>query len=186
MGPTPRPDRTAVFSRTSEASSVNHVSLDDLPPTTLPDAAPHRELGSALGTTDVALNHYTLAPGEALADTLHGHADQEEVFVVLDGAVTFEVRPLERDANDEAVVAAGEAARFAPGDLQRGRNAGDRPATLLAIGAPADTDDLRFPFDRLSPVPDACPACGHDRDVRLADGRFTCPACGTDLGSASD
>ena len=164
---------------------MNHVSLDDVPATTPPDAAPRRELGSALGA-GVALNRYTLAPGESLADTLHGHGDQEEVFVVLDGTVTFEVRPLGRETTDEVGVTAGEAVRFAPGDLQRGRNRGDRPATLLAIGAPADTEDLRFPFDRLPPAPDACPACGHDRDVRLADGRFVCPACGTDLGSVSD
>lgn len=165
---------------------MNHVSLDDLPLTTLPDASPRRELGSALGTTDVALNHYTLAPDEALADTLHGHADQEELFVVLGGAVTFEVRPLGDESTEELTAGAGEAVRFAPGDLQRGRNASDRPATLLAVGAPADTADLRFALDRLPPVPDACPACDHARDARLVDGRFGCPACGIDLGGVND
>jgi uncharacterized cupin superfamily protein len=73
---------------------MERVAVADLEATDLPDAAARRELGTALGTTDVALNHYTLAPGDALADTLHGHADQEELFVVLDGAVTFETRPL--------------------------------------------------------------------------------------------
>lgn len=165
---------------------MEHVRVAELAERSLPDAAARRELGSALDTADVALNHYTLAPGEALADTIHGHADQEEVFVVLDGAVTFEVRPLGDEVPVELPVTAGEAVRFAPGDLQRGRNATDRPTTFLAIGAPPDTDDLRFPLDRLPPTPDACPACGHDRDARLADGRFVCPACGTDLGGVND
>jgi uncharacterized cupin superfamily protein len=165
---------------------VNRARVDDIVPTSLPDAATRREVGSAFGATAVALNRYTLAPGEALADTLHGHGDQEEVFVVLDGAVTFGSRPLDDERTVELPVAAGSAVRFAPGDLQRGRNTGDRPATVLTVGTPPDTDDLRFPFDSLPPVTDACPDCGHARDVRLADARFVCPACGTDLGSASD
>jgi uncharacterized cupin superfamily protein len=165
---------------------VNRVRVDDVDAVDLPDAAPRREVGAALGATDVALNRYTLGPGEALADTLHGHGDQEEVFVVLDGAVTFEARPLGDEETVDLTVAAGEAVRFTPGDLQRGRNASDRPATLLAIGAPPGSDDLRFPFDRLPPVPDACPDCDHDRDARLDDERFVCPGCGADLGGVND
>jgi len=139
-------------------------------------------LGDSLGTTGLALVRYRLAPGEGLPSGLHAHADQEEVFYVLAGTATFEFLPALVDtgtgtderSGSELTVRAGEAVRFAPGEFQSGRNGADRPLDLLALAAPRDSTDLRFPVD--------CPDCAHG-ELRLAardDGpRFVCPACAT-------
>ena len=72
----------------------------------------------------------------------------------------------------DVAVRAGEAVRFAPGEFQSGRNDGSEPLVVLAVGAPRESADLRFPA--------ACPDCGRG-EMRLttADGpRFVCPDCG--------
>ncbi|MFW5935537.1 MAG: cupin domain-containing protein, partial [Halolamina sp.] len=106
-----------------------------------------------------------LAPGGGLPGGRHTHLDQEEVFVVLDGTVRFETLA------DPAVVDAGEAVRFAPGEYQTGANDGDSPAVVLAIGAPKGSETVRVPL--------ACPDCDHrglapewDDELLLA-----CPEC---------
>jgi uncharacterized cupin superfamily protein len=131
---------------------------------------PHR-IGDALGATDVALNYYDLAPGEGLSGGPHTHMDQEELFLVLSGHLAFECE----DHEDELPLGEGEAIRFAPGEVQHGYNDGDEPAEVLAIGAPADSEDVRSPG--------ACPACGEEVllevDVPEEGGlRVTCPECG--------
>jgi uncharacterized cupin superfamily protein len=103
-----------------------------------------RSLTEALDTSDVAINYHELAPGDALSTGLHTHLDQEEVFYVVSGAVTFE------KAHDRVTLARDEAIRFAPGEYQHGFNGGDRPAVVLAIGAPAGSEDVRV----------ECPDCG--------------------------
>ncbi|MFD1514239.1 cupin domain-containing protein [Halomarina rubra] len=143
-----------------------------------------RGLAGPLGTSGLALNHYRVAPDDELPAGLHAHGDQEEVFVVLRGTATFETLvfpPSEDPAADEPndvvtetlTVESGAAVRFAPGEFQSGRNAGDRDLVVLAIGAPRETDALRFPV--------RCPDCGHDW-MRLATDedvpRFVCPGCG--------
>jgi uncharacterized cupin superfamily protein len=136
-----------------------------------------RDLGTGLGTTDVAVNHYRVDPGERVSG-LHAHGDQEEVFLVLEGTLTFEAS-LPDDGGEEGrevAVGAGEAVRFGPGEYQSSKNDGDEVATCYALGAPPDTDDVRVPL--------ACPDCGHDH-VRptLSDVRepvLACPDCGTE------
>lgn len=127
------------------------------------------DLTSALGTTDVALNCYSIPADEGLPGGLHTHMDQEEVFVVLEGRASFET--LDGDVNVEA----GEAIRFAPGEFQSGRNGGNSDLRILAIGAPKRTEDVR--------IPAVCPACDHD-NLRLDFGgetlTFRCPHCGSD------
>lgn len=153
---------------------MQRVSIDDVTP------EPHderlhtdrRDLTPPLNTSDVAVVHYALAPGERFSGSVHAHMDQEEVFIVLSGEVTFETR------SGGVSVAAGEAIRFAPGEFQSGHNAGDSEAVALALGAPRDTDDVRI--DRI-PMLDkdvSCPDCDHDH-MRAADGRLVCPECGT-------
>ena len=53
-------------------------------------ASVKRSLTRALGAEDVAINYYELDPGESFAFGYHRHADQEEVFYVLEGEATFE------------------------------------------------------------------------------------------------
>ena len=148
---------------------MERVSLDDVDDFLGP-AAVKRSLSRALGTTDVALNYYELAPGDAFAFGYHRHDDQEEVFVVQDGTVTFETEagPVE--------VAAGEAVRFAPGEYQRGVNRGDERVRALALGAPKDAEATEILRD--------CPACGErtPQAIEMTDDRDAlvtrCAACG--------
>ncbi|WP_435346855.1 cupin domain-containing protein [Haloarchaeobius sp. HRN-SO-5] len=162
------------------------VSLDDVDPEAVGPDGERRGLSGPLGTTDVACNHYRIPPGEGFPSGLHAHADQEEVFLVLDGEATFETYGLEgddlavegRDGNGqqrlgrEVTVSAGEAVRFAPGEFQSGRNDGDDVLVAVALGAPRDSADVRFPLP--------CPECDH-ADVRLdpagGEPAFVCPAC---------
>ena len=128
---------------------MERVAIDDVdhPPTISP-ADVVRPLGPALGTTDVAVNHFELAPGNQFGFDYHRHGDQEEVFVVLAGTATF------RTEDGDVEVGAGEAVRFAPGELQLGRNEGPERVVALAIGAPRDSTAIQY----YRP----CPACGED------------------------
>jgi len=162
---------------------MERVTVDEVDPDAFGDVIGARELTDALGTTDVAINHYRIPPGEGFPGGLHAHVDQEEVFVVLDGEATF-LTPEDGPMS----VGAGEAIRFAPGEFQTGRNEADESLVALAVGAPRDTEDFR--------VPVACPDCGHG-DLRPAAGEDGvelvcpdcesthvpqgCPACGTEM-----
>jgi uncharacterized cupin superfamily protein len=144
------------------------ASVDGVDPAAIGEGAERRRLSEPLGTTGVAINHYRIPPCEGFPGGLHAHADQEEVFYVLEGEATFETP-------DGAVsVGAGEAVRFAPGEFQTGRNDGADELVALALGAPRESEDVR--------VPRTCPECGRP-DLRVDDGvvddgvAFVCPDC---------
>jgi uncharacterized cupin superfamily protein len=120
-------------------------------------AAAKRPLGRALGTGEVALNHYELEPGDAFGFGYHRHPDQEEVFYVLEGEATFETE------DGDVTVGAGEAVRFAPGEWQLGHNGTDERVVALALGAPADTS--------AADIHRECPDCGErtPTEVERAD-----------------
>ncbi len=105
-----------------------------------------RPISKALGTEDMAINYYELAPGESFAFGYHTHHDQEEVFYIQSGTATFET-----DDGDVAV-GAGEAIRFARGEFQRGVNEGDERVIALALGAPRDAQNTEMYRE--------CPECG--------------------------
>jgi uncharacterized cupin superfamily protein len=132
-------------------------------------------LTDALGAADAALNFYELAPGDSFAYGFHAHENQEELFYVLEGTVTF--RTLE---DDDVVVEAGEIVRFAPGEFQRGVNRGDERVRALAIGAPQDPGDTEILRE--------CEECGGEttQELELAGDRSeiraVCEECGTVTG----
>jgi uncharacterized cupin superfamily protein len=97
-----------------------------------------RPLGEELGTTDVAINYYELAPGESFSFGYHRHADQEEVFYIQSGTATFETE------DDEVIVEDGEAIRFSSGEWQQGTNRSDERVVALALGAPADSGETEI------------------------------------------
>jgi mannose-6-phosphate isomerase-like protein (cupin superfamily) len=112
---------------------VKRVTVESVDSATFGDGVERRCLGRELASTDVAINHYGVPSGERLAG-LHAHDDQEELFVVLEGRVVFETLGRRVEA------AAGEAARFPPGEFQSCTNpdgAGGE-AVVLALGAPRD------------------------------------------------
>ncbi|WP_132059524.1 cupin domain-containing protein [Halorussus amylolyticus] len=152
-------------------------SPDDAEPDALGDESHRHRLSDALGTTDLALNRYRIAPGEGFPSGLHAHADQEEVFVVVEGEATFETLARRDDgavANEgrEITVGPGEAIRFSPGEFQSGRNDADGDLVAFALGAPRESDDVRIPV--------TCPECGNG-EMRLDAGgdgpTFVCPDC---------
>jgi uncharacterized cupin superfamily protein len=154
-----------------DPTDVQRVSIDD--PEERASGVDRHGLSDPLGTTDVAVNRYRLAP--EFPGGLHAHANQEEVFYVVEGEATFETlaRSDADRSSGEVTVGRGEAIRFAPGEFQSGRNDSDGDLVALAIGAPRDGDDVRLPL--------ACPECGRE-DVRLETGgdepRLVCPDCG--------
>ena len=132
------------------------------------DVEMHR-LTDALGTEDMAINHYRLDPGEGFSGGMHTHLDQEEVFVILSGTATFETE------EGAVEVDQGEAVRFAPGEYQTGSNEGEAAVAALALGAPADSTEVR--------VPVTCRECGHDALAAVPGDdsmEFVCPECGTE------
>ncbi|MFC6837373.1 cupin domain-containing protein [Halomarina ordinaria] len=178
---------------------MRHVRVSDLDSWMGP-ADVKRPLGRELGTEGLALNYYELAPGESFAFGYHRHADQEEVFYVLSGAVAFETsasadrESASSGANDrepsaeepsetgreEVVVSAGEAVRFEPGEWQQGWNRGDERCVALALGAPSDTGEttiLRECADCGEATPQRIEATD-DRDALVT----LCEDCGAETG----
>lgn len=125
-----------------------------------------RPLSAALGTTDVAINYYELAPGDSFGYCYHRHHEQEEVFYVQSGTATFDT------ADGEVEVAEGEVVRFAPGDFQQGTNRGDERVVALALGAPKDQGETELLRD--------CPECEERTPHAVAvreDGEVVTPRC---------
>lgn len=65
------------------------VRIDDVD-TYMGPASVKRPLSAALGTEAVSINYFELEPGESFAFGYHSHANQEEVFYVIEGTATFE------------------------------------------------------------------------------------------------
>lgn len=137
-------------------------------------ASVKRPLGRALGASEMAINYYELAPGESFAFGYHRHTDQEEVFYVLSGTVTFETE------DGAVVVEADEAIRFEPGEFQQGTNRGETRVVALALGSPPETGETEIRRD--------CPACETRTPQRIEptddkDALITfCEVCETETG----
>ncbi|WP_255151664.1 cupin domain-containing protein [Halorarius halobius] len=117
-----------------------------------------RPVGRALGADHAAINYYELDPGESFAFGYHTHADQEEVFYVLDGEATFETGDPDGET-EEVTVAAGELVRFGPGEWQQGWNRGDERVRALAVGAPQDSGETTILRE--------CESCGERTEQRV-------------------
>ncbi|GAA0450499.1 cupin domain-containing protein [Halococcus dombrowskii] len=158
---------------------MESVRIRDVGPSPTETGAERRTLADPLGTTDIAINHYVLEPGERFAASLHAHPDQEEVFVVLAGEATFETRSSgEPSANErEITVGENEAIRFAPGEFQTGRNTTDERVVALALGAPRDSEEVRIA--RIPEIGEiACTYCSRgDMRVRNTGTDLVCPDC---------
>jgi uncharacterized cupin superfamily protein len=122
----------------------------------------------------MALIRFALAPGERFSGAVHAHPDQEEVFVALEGEATF--------VTSEAVVGAGEAVRFAPGEFQSAGNEADDRLVALAVGAPKETETVLVSRILTLGEEVTCPACGRD-SLRIAadpNRELVCPDCGAE------
>ena len=148
---------------------MEHVDIDDVESRFFGDQdVDRRGLTDELNASDLSINYYRLDPEQSLSGGMHAHMDQEEVFYVVDGMVTFET------PDGEYAVGPDGAIRFAPGEYQTSENRADGDAVVLALGAPQESTDVRVPME--------CRECG-DSDslqfVMTSDGQhLECPACG--------
>ncbi len=116
----------------------NVIRRDDLPfkPRPYRPQDPERSAASltdALGLTQSRASIWRYPPGSR--GRRHRELAQEEVFVVLEGAVTMMLGdPAQREQ-----LAAGSVVRVAPGTTLQIRNESDGEAMLLIWGAPPET-----------------------------------------------
>lgn len=160
---------------------MEHVSVSSIDPEPYDEGlhTDRRDLAAALGSSELAVVRYALAPGERLSGAVHAHPSQEEVFVVLDGEATFETE------TGTVTVTSGEAVRFASGEFQSGGNESGEDAVVLALGAPRDSETVLI--SRILTMDDrdvSCPECGHDA-MRIgreaAESELVCPECAAGL-----
>jgi hypothetical protein len=73
---------------------MKKISINDVDPGTFDTEihADRRSLSEPLNTSDVAITYYVLESGERFSGSVHTHMDQEEVFFVIRGTATFEMR----------------------------------------------------------------------------------------------
>lgn len=84
---------------------MEKITILDLEPPSTTSPAEVYPLGDPLGTTDIAINYFELAPGDRFGFDLHRHLDQEEVFYIQQGTATFET-----EEGDVEVAAGGRRA----------------------------------------------------------------------------
>jgi uncharacterized cupin superfamily protein len=84
----------------------------------------------ALGLQAFGINMVDIAPGERIPEHDETGRDQEEVFVVLDGAPSIVI---DGDAHE---LTAGSLARLAPSLTRTVVNSGSAPARVLIVSAP--------------------------------------------------
>lgn len=113
------------------------VDVDDVEPE--PDRSSEcRKLSAPGGLDQMAINHFSPAPGEEIPLAYHYHDEQEEAFYVLDGVLSVETPEgtFEVEEDELFVVDPGSPQRaFVPADA-------DESATALAIGAPPTDGDV--------------------------------------------
>lgn len=152
---------------------MEHVDIEKLDNRMGP-AAIKRAVSEGVSAMNVALNYYELAPGESFGFGYHRHPNQEELFYIEQGTVTFETEDGPVEVSD------GECIRFAPGEWQRGTNESNDRVIALAIGAPTDMSDTEMLRE--------CPNCSSrtENDIEMTDDRNAlvtiCTECGTETG----
>ena len=94
----------------------------------LDPASPERfvRLRAELGVSSFGLNQLLLRPGER--GRIHRHANQEEVYLVLEGTLTLLLE------GEETELEAGELIRVAPGLRRQLVNRGPGLLSMLALG----------------------------------------------------
>jgi len=148
---------------------MEKVDIDEVEPRFFGDQdVDRRGLTDHLHAEHLSINYYRLAPEQSLSGGMHTHMDQEEVFYVAEGTVTFQT------PETEVEVGAHEAIRFAPGDYQTSENRTDEDAVVIALGAPQESTDVRVPM--------ACRECGDSDSLQFVmtdEGQhLECPECG--------
>lgn len=156
---------------------MHRVSLDEMESRMGPADVSY-PLTDALGASELALNYYELGLGDSFAFGFHAHEDQEEVFYVQEGTVTF------RTEAGDVEVGPGELVRFGAGEFQRGVNEGEERVVALAMGAPQDAGQTEILRE--------CDECGEvaTMELELTDDHdavlVRCAECGREVDRYSD
>lgn len=130
-------------------SEYEHVTVEALPDA--PNRTDHKwEVDEAVGATEFGFNVYVARPGQQLPWGYHYHPDHEEIFYVIEGTIRIETPEESFD------VGAGEAFFVPPGAPQNASAIGDRPAKVIAAGAPKAHDT--------SIIQERCPNCETETD----------------------
>jgi mannose-6-phosphate isomerase-like protein (cupin superfamily) len=141
-----------------------------------------KSLASAFSLDYFSSVYYELDPGESFSGGLHTHHDQEELFYVIEGTATFEIREDPDGSSTKMDVKAGECIHFEPGDVfQMGVNESEEQVVALAIAGPG----AQHEWDAIEAIV-YCPDCGEEtsQGVALVSGslELTCNVCGTVQG----
>ncbi|RRJ29956.1 cupin domain-containing protein [Halocatena pleomorpha] len=124
-----------------EKVTIKDIEPQSPPDENIPNGAMASSIGDArllsepLGTIGLAINYYELDPGESFAHSSHRHSNQEEVFYIQSGTVTFETE------TGKITVTAGEILHIPPGTFQFGINHGDEQVTAITLGAPREYEE---------------------------------------------
>jgi mannose-6-phosphate isomerase-like protein (cupin superfamily) len=137
-----------------------------------------KSLASAFSLDYFSSVYYELDPGESFSGGLHTHHDQEELFYVIEGTATFEIREDPDGSSTKMNVKAGECIHFEPGDVfQMGVNESDEQVVGLAIAGPGASHE----WDAIEAIV-YCPDCETEtsQSVALVSGglELTCNECG--------
>ena len=130
---------------------MQQVSIDDV------ENVPHfmginshrKPLSRAIDGMGFAMVYFELDPGESFSGGLHTHRDQEELFYVLEGTATWEIKDGPGADLETYEVGPGEVVHFQRGGpYQTGGNRSDERVVAVALGVPnprhgwADTEVL--------------------------------------------
>lgn len=142
------------------------VDIDDI------DAVPHflganshrKPLARAVEGMDFACTYFELKPEDSFSGGLHTHTDQEELFLVLEGTVTFETAAGPGAERETTNVGPHGAVHFeAGGDFQQGRNETDGVVRGFALGVPGSRHEWAGTEALLD-----CPECAEERVFEFA------------------
>lgn len=141
-----------------------------------------KPLSKAFSLDQFASVYFELDPGESFSGGLHTHHDQEELFCVIEGTVTFEVREDPDGSSTKIDVKTGECIHFEAGDVfQMGVNESEEQVVALAIAGPG----AQHNWEDLEAIV-YCPDCGEEtsQGVALATNglEVTCNECGAVQG----
>lgn len=87
-------------------------------------------LKKPLETEELGISIFELEPGGKGAEHDEGETGQEEVYVCVEGEVTFEFE------DDTVVLRENEALRVSPGTTRQVHNRGDERFKMVVVGAP--------------------------------------------------
>lgn len=157
-----------------EGRTYRHLHVEDA--RDAPSLTDHKyELDEAVGARAFGFNVYVASEGQPLPWGRHHHPEHEEVFYVLDGALTVEMGP---EGETETVRVGADEALFVPPGTANRAVAAEDGTRVAAVGAPKEGDG--------AVIEEPCEACGEStgRDYEIEESGdvyvLYCAECGAE------